>query len=110
VLVGQSNLKAALERVWGEPTARERMLRVVLEEVARWKSWSEQQRLAPQAPPLQGMMGTLSQLVAQDTEPDLTGESGGRHITKWVTTPPTKVRRLRPDEARTLVGGFLHNA
>jgi len=84
-LVGQSSLKAALDHAWGEPTARERMLRVVLEEVERWKSWREQQqRLATQAPPLQEMMDTLGQHVAQDTEPDSEGEPGGRHITKWM--------------------------
>ena len=33
--LGYSSLKAALDRAWGEPTARERMLRVVLEEVER---------------------------------------------------------------------------
>jgi hypothetical protein len=65
VLVGQSSLNAALDRAWGEPTARECTLRVVLEEVERWKSWREQQqRLATQAPPLQEMMGTLGQRVA----------------------------------------------
>lgn len=35
VLVGQSSLKAVLDRAWGEPTALERTLRVVLEEVER---------------------------------------------------------------------------
>ena len=85
VPVGQSSLKAALDHAWGEPTARERTLRVVLEEVERWKSWREQQqRLATQAPSLQEMMGTLGQRVAQDTEPDPEGEPGGRHITKWM--------------------------
>jgi len=85
VLVGQSSLKAALDHACGEPTAKECMLRVVLEEVERWKSWREQQqRFATQAPPLQTMMDTLGQRVAQDTEPDSEGEPGGRHITKWM--------------------------
>src|SRR5713101_9157020 len=36
-LVGHSSLKAALDLDWGEPTARERALRCVLEEVERWQ-------------------------------------------------------------------------
>src|SRR4029434_2861889 len=42
-LVGQSSLKAALDLDWGAPTARASALRLVLEEVERWKSWLEQQ-------------------------------------------------------------------
>jgi len=45
-LAGHSSLKAALDLDWGAPTAWERALRLVLEEVERWKSWLEQpQRL-----------------------------------------------------------------
>lgn len=115
VLVGQSCLKAALDRAWGEPTARERMLRVVLEEVERWESWREQQqRLATQAPPLQEMMGTPGQLVAQDTEPDPEGEPGGRHITKHVASDrrlsieDQEMRYGRKSSAKTFNGFKEH--
>ena len=57
-LVGHSSLKAALDLDWGEPSARERALGLVLEEVARWQRWLEQQQtLAAQQPPLQGGHG-----------------------------------------------------
>jgi Transposase DDE domain/Transposase domain (DUF772) len=84
VLVGQSSLKAALDLDWGAPTARERALGLVLEEVERWKGWLAQQRLATQEPPLQEIMETISQIVAQDTEPDPEGGPGGRRIKKHV--------------------------
>src|SRR5262249_61969449 len=42
VLVGQSSLKAALDLDWGQPKAREQALRLVLDEVERWKQWLEQ--------------------------------------------------------------------
>src|SRR4029450_13894435 len=42
VLVGQSSLKAALDLDWGQPKAREKALRLVLEEVDRWQRWLEQ--------------------------------------------------------------------
>src|SRR5215475_12932843 len=52
-LLGHSSLKAALDLDWGEPSARSRALSLVLEEVARWQHWLEQQQtLAPQAPPM----------------------------------------------------------
>lgn len=79
-LVGHSSLKAALDLDWGEPTARERALRLVLEEVERWKCWIEQQRLVAQEPPIQAMMETMAQIVEQDTEPDPEGGPGGRRI------------------------------
>jgi hypothetical protein len=86
VLVGHSRLKAALDLDWGEPTARERALRLVLAEVERWKSWLEQQqRLAAQEPPLQEMLETMAQIIEQDTEPDPEGGPGGRRIKKHVT-------------------------
>src|SRR6516162_10610291 len=37
VLVGQRSLKAALDLDWGQPKAREQALRLVLDEVERWK-------------------------------------------------------------------------
>jgi hypothetical protein len=81
VLVGQRSLTAALDLDWGAPTARASALRLVLEEVARWKSWlAQQQRLLAQAPPMQAMLETIGQIVAQDTEPDPEGGPGARRI------------------------------
>src|SRR6266702_4120453 len=82
-LVGHSSLKAALALDWGEPSARARALALVLEEVARWQTWLEQQHtLAAQAPPLQEVMETLTPILTQDTEPDPESGAGGRRITK----------------------------
>jgi hypothetical protein len=69
--MGHRSLKAALDLDWGEPTAREKALRLGLEEVERWQSGLEQQqRLSVQEPPRKEMMATIAQRVAQDTEPD----------------------------------------
>jgi hypothetical protein len=82
-LVGQSSLKAALDLDWGAPSARESALRLVLEEVERWKRWLEQ-HLSAQEPPMQEMLETIGQIVAQDTEPDPEGGPGARRIKKHV--------------------------
>ncbi len=84
-LVGHSSLKAALDLRWGEPGAREKALRLVLEEVDRWKRWLEQhQSLSEPASPLQEVMDTIVQIVEQDTEPAPEGGPGGRRIKKQV--------------------------
>src|SRR5438067_8564393 len=80
-LVGHRSLKAALDLEGGEPGARARALGLVLEEVARWHHWLAQQHtLAAQAPPLQEVMETITQMITQDTEPDPEGGPGGRRI------------------------------
>src|SRR5438132_2685762 len=114
VLVGHSSLKAALDLDWGAPTARERALGLVLEEVERWKSWLAQQRLATHEPPLQEMMEPISQLVAQDTEPDPEGGPGGRRIKKHVA-PDRRIaiedqamRHGRKSSAKTFNGFKEH--
>jgi len=93
-LVGQSSLKAALDRDWGAPSARESALRLVLEEVERWKRWLEQ-HLSAQEPPMQEMLETIGQSVAQDTEPDPEGGPGARRIKKHVALD----RRLAIEDA-----------
>src|SRR5215471_14707943 len=76
-LVGHSSLKAALDLDWGEPRARSRALGLVLEEVARWQRWLEQQQtLAAEQPPLQEVMETITQILTQDTEPDRGADRG----------------------------------
>src|SRR6516225_7592233 len=95
-LVGQSSLKAALDLDWGAPTARASALRLVLEEVARWQSWLEQQqRLSAQEPPMQEVLETLDQIVAQDTEPDPEGGPGVRRLKK----PVAPDRRISIEDA-----------
>src|SRR6266581_2119067 len=82
-LVGHSSLKAALDLAWGAPTARASARRLVLAEVERWKTWLEQQqRLAAQKPPMQEVLETIGQRVAQDTEPDPEGRPGARRLKK----------------------------
>ena len=77
VLVGHSSLKAALDLDWGQPKARAQALRLVLEEVDRWKKWLEQhQRLSADVPPMKDVMDTITQIVTQDTEPDPEGGPG----------------------------------
>ena len=57
VLVGHSSLKAALDRDWGQPKAREQALRLVLDEVDRWTKWlAQHQHLVEEVPPLQDVM------------------------------------------------------
>jgi hypothetical protein len=85
LLVGHSSLKAALDLDWGASTARERALRLVLEEVERWKQWLEQQQsLSAHEPPMKEMMATIGQIIAQDTEPDPDGSPGGRRLKQHV--------------------------
>jgi hypothetical protein len=85
VLGGHSSRKAALDLDWGQPKAREQALRLVLAEVERWQKWVEQhQRLVEEAPPLQDVMDTITQMVTQDTEPDPDGGPGGKRIKKQV--------------------------
>jgi hypothetical protein len=97
-LVGQSSLKAALDRDGGAPTARASARRLVLEEVERWTNWLAQpQRLAAQAPPMQARLETIAQIVAQDTEPDPEGGPGARRLKQHVA--PDR-RRSIEDAAR----------
>ncbi len=80
-LVGHSSLTAALDPDWGQPSARERALGLVLEEVARWQPWLEQQQtLAAEHPPLKEVMETITQIITQDTEPDPGEGPSGRRL------------------------------
>ena len=90
-LVGHSSFKAALDLDWGEPQAREKARRLVLEEVDRWKRWLEQhQSLAVAASPRQEVMETIAQILTQDTAPDPDGAPGGRRIQQ----PVARGRRI----------------
>ena len=82
-LGGPSSLQAALDLHWGEPRAKEQALRLVLEEVDRWKRGLEQPQSLPEPQsPLREVMETLVQMVEQDTEPDPEGGPGGRRLKK----------------------------
>jgi len=116
-LVGQSSLKAALDLDWGAPTARASALRLVLEEVERWTNWLEQQqRLAAQEPPMQAMLETIAQIVAQDTEPDPEGGPGARRIKQHVapdrriSIEDADMRHGRKSSAKTFNGFKEHMA
>ena len=84
-LVGHRSLTAALDLDWGKPKAREKALRLVLEEVAQWQRWLAQpQHLSAQQPPLQAIRETMAQIVEQDTELDPEEGPDGRRITQHV--------------------------
>ena len=114
-LVGHSSLKTALDLNWGEPGAREKALRLVLEEVDRWKRWLEQHQSLPEPQsPLREVMETLVQIVEHDTEPDPEGGPGGRRIKKQVA-PDRRIsiedkdmRHGRKSSAKTFNGFKEH--
>jgi hypothetical protein len=116
-LVGRSSLKAALDLDWGAPTARASALRLVLEEVERWKSWLEQQqRLSAQEPPMQEMLEIIDQIVAQDTEPDPEGGPGARRLTqpvapdRRISMEDVAMRHGRKSSSKTFNGFKEHFA
>jgi hypothetical protein len=115
VLVGHSSLKAALDLDWGQPKAREQALRLVLEEVDRWKRWLEQhQHLSADLPPLKAVMDTITQIATQDTEPDPEGGPGGKRIKKHVapdrriSIEDADMRHGRKSSAKTFNGFKEH--
>ena len=116
-LLGHSSLKAALDRDWGEPSARERALGLVLEEVGRWQRWLAQPHpLATQASPIKEVMETIAQISTQDTEPDPDGEPGGRCIKQHVapdrriSIEDKDIRHGRTSSAQTFNGFKEHLA
>lgn len=116
-LVGPSSLKAALDLDWGEPSARECALGLVLEEVARWQRWlAQQQTLATEQPPLKEVMETITQIIVQDTEPDPGGGPGGRRLKQHVapdrriSIEDKDIRHGRKSSAKTFNGFKEHFA
>src|SRR5215468_9960600 len=115
VLVGHSSLKAALDLDWGQPKAREQALRLVLEEVERWKTWLEQHPcLSADRPPLKALMDTITQITTQDTEPDPEGGPGDKRIKKHVapdrriSIEDADMRHGRKSSAKTFNGFKEH--
>jgi len=97
VLVGQSSLKAALDLDWGQPKAREQALRLVLEEVDRWKTWLEQhQRLVEEGAPLKDVMGTrlpkLSRRTPNQTRMVGLGARASRSMWPRIDASPLRMR------------------
>ena len=116
-LMGHSSLKAALDLDWGEPGARARALGLVLEEVAQWQHWLEQQQtLAAEQPPLKEVMETITQLITQDTEPDPGGGPGARRLKQHVapdrriSIEDNAMRHGRKSSAKTFNGFKEHFA
>jgi Transposase domain (DUF772) len=94
-LVGHSSLKAVLDLRWGKPGAREKALRLVLEEVDRWKRWLEQHQSLPEPEsPLQAVMDTIVQIVEQDTEPDPEGGKP-RHDLRYASASLSRLGIVR---------------
>src|SRR5262245_20723635 len=116
-LGGHISLKAALDLDWGEPRARSRPLGLVLDEVARWQRWLEQQQtLAAEQPPLQEVMETITHILTQDTEPDPGGGPGGRRLKQHVapdrriSIEDKDIRHGRKSSAKTFNGFKEHFA
>ena len=79
VLVGHSSLKAALDRDWGQPKAREQALRLVLDEVDRWTTWLEQhQRLVEEDLPCRTSWTRSPRLSRRTPNPTRTVALGAR--------------------------------
>src|SRR5712691_2837319 len=85
--------------------------------VERWTNWLEQQqRLAAQEPPMQAMLETIAQIVAQDTEPDPEGGPGARRIKQHVapdrriSIEDADMRHGRTSSAKTFNGFKEHMA
>src|SRR5262249_54643457 len=115
ILVGHSSLKAALDLDWGQPQARAQALRLVLEEVERWKKWLEHhRRLVEEVPPLQDVMDTLTQIGMQDLEPAPDGGPGGKRLKKQValdrriSIEDADMRHGRKSSAKTFNGFKAH--
>jgi len=116
-LVGHRSLKAALARAGGEPRARACALGLVLEDVARWqRGLAPPQTLAAAQPPLKEGMETITQMIAQDTEPDPGGGPGGRRLQHHVA-PDRRIsieakdsRHGRTSRAQTFNGFQEHCA
>src|SRR5215471_12644089 len=111
VLVGHSSLKAALDLDWGQPKARAQALRLVLEEVDRWKTWLVQHpHLVEEGGPLKDIMDTLAQIVTQDTEPDPDGGPGGKRVKthvapdRRISLEDADMRHGRKSSAKTCNG------
>jgi hypothetical protein len=73
VLVSASSLKAALDRNWDEPEARQEALAVVLAALTAVEGWIETQPESKADPAVQANLHTAQQIKAQDVEVTKTG-------------------------------------
>lgn len=84
-LVTGTSIKAALDVDWDDPNEKKAALNRLLDEVrALAKFLGEELRQELERPPLQQQWATVQQVIAQDTEPDPDGGSGGRRIRRGV--------------------------
>jgi hypothetical protein len=72
-VVSGSSLKAALDRNWDDPTARQEALAVVLAALTAVESWLETQPESKADPAVQANLQTAQQIKAQDVEVTKTG-------------------------------------
>src|SRR5262249_47153201 len=93
-LLGHRSLQAALDLDWGEPSARERALGLVLEEVGRWQRGLEHQHaLATQARLSRRSRRPSPRLSPRIRNLTLTGSRGGGVASR--TSPLTGAARLK---------------
>lgn len=78
VLVSAGSLKAALDRDWDDPLARQEALAVVLEALSAVESWLQTQPESQADPAVQANMQNAQQIKAQDVELSETGQASLR--------------------------------
>jgi Transposase domain (DUF772) len=78
VLVSASSLKAALDRDWDDPLARQEALTVVLDALSAVERWLETQPESQADPAVQANMQAAQQIKGQDVELSETGEASWR--------------------------------
>ena len=73
----ESSIKRALDVEWSDPAQKAKALQKLVRQIESLQQWIETQlRDEAQGPPLQALLETLRQLMAQDLEPD--PGSGGK--------------------------------
>ena len=93
VLVSAGSLKAALDRDWDDPLARQEALAIVLEALSAVESWLQTQPQSQADPAVQVNMQTAQQIKAQDVE---LSEAGQASLRKGVA----KERRISIEDAQ----------
>jgi Transposase DDE domain/Transposase domain (DUF772) len=93
VLVSAGSLKAALDRDWDDPLARQEALAVVLEALTAVESWLQTQPESQADPAVQANMQAAQQIKTQDVE---LSETGVASLRKGVA----KDRRISIEDAQ----------
>ncbi|MCA9570524.1 MAG: transposase, partial [Myxococcales bacterium] len=81
-LIGRSSVKAALDIDWDDPEEQQRALGELVGEVERLRTWVDENLTDDQkaVAPLQEALDQLERVLAQDLEPDPSGQ--GKRITR----------------------------